>query len=171
MKLFIIVLLACASCRASSSTGDAGAPVVAASKDALLERMVTLEALHGTLDRVLRHLPAARDEAQDVIRQLTEVRARVGDKEVAARMLPFKDRPVRRSAATEQAFNTVLAYQEKWKSADLEMLVTSDAGALSVSADLLRSKADMLRKATVLLEEVDRARFELAVLTNQDAGQ
>jgi len=51
------------------------------------------------------------------------------------------------------------------------MLVTSDAGALSVSADLLRSKADMLRKATVLLEEVDRARFELAVLTNQDAGQ
>src|SRR5262245_4343696 len=102
------LVVACASCRPPSSTGDAGTPAV----DPVMEQMAVLDGLNQAQDRVLRQLPAARDEAQALNAQLTDIKAKLGDAEVTRRMTPYQGRPLEQSALAAKADSTVVMFEE-----------------------------------------------------------
>ena len=128
------------------------------------------------VDHVLQQLPAARDEAQDVVSQLRAERVKQGEPKVRAVQERMAALPVPRSTISEQAFTAVVAFNRRWRELGLDGVAVqtsgADAGPLGDMAARVQARGALLKRSVIMLEQIDRARLELGLLQGRvDAGQ
>jgi hypothetical protein len=138
-----------------------------------LSRLAVMQALGAALDDILRRLPAVRDEASVLHGRLKAWEEKLGRDEVQRRLALLSAKDVEPSPLAGQAFRATRAFNLKWREYRLDDLAElgEDAGQAADMARRLLERAALLKRATVLLEELDRVRAAVALLDRAAANR